>query len=84
MSLDSLREFARRVQLEPELHERLVGAWASATVRVAADAGLVVTAEEVRPLIDAAAQELTDEQLEVVAGGLLGIPFPFFKEPPAD
>ena len=76
MSLESLREFGRRVQVDRELYEKLMNARATAAVEVAAKAGFTFTVEEARALVDEVSAEMSDEQLEAVAGGLLGMPIP--------
>jgi predicted ribosomally synthesized peptide with nif11-like leader len=76
MSIESLQEFGRKVQLDRELYEKLMYARALATVKVAADAGFTFTVEEAKALVDEVSAELADEQLEAVAGGLVGMPLP--------
>jgi predicted ribosomally synthesized peptide with nif11-like leader len=80
MSEESLRAFARKAQLDKGLNEKLMDACASAVVKVAADVGFTFTVEEARALIDEVSAGLSDEQLEAVAGGLIGMPFPFRTE----
>ncbi len=75
MSLEALHNFRRRIQLDSELHESLKKARAEATVAVGASAGFSFTVEEVLESVDEATTELSDEQLEAVAGGLLDMPF---------
>ena len=48
---------------------------ADATVEVAGAAGFDVTAEDVLASTEQVSAELSDEQLEAVAGGLLRMPF---------
>lgn len=81
MSTESLRAFGRKVQVDRALYEKLMMARAAAAVKVAADAGFTFTVEEARALIDEVATELNDEQLEAVAGGLIGMPFPITRKP---
>ena len=76
MSIESLQAFRRRVQVDGELFEALMAARAEAAVKVAAEAGFSFTVEEARALVDEVAAELSDEQLEAVAGGMVGMPFP--------
>ena len=81
MSLESLREFGRRVQVDRGLYEKLMNARAAAAVEVAASAGFTFTVEEARALVDEVSAEMSDEQLEAVAGGLIGMPIPTPKKP---
>ena len=81
MSLESLREFGRKVQVDRELYEKLMKARAAAAVKVAADAGFTFTVEEARALVDEVSAEMSDEQLEAVAGGLIGMPVPTTRKP---
>ena len=75
MALDDLQNFRRRVQLDSQLHDALKKARAEATVVVGASAGFSFTVDEVLSSVDEASTELSDEQLEAVAGGLLEMPF---------
>ncbi len=84
MSSDDLRAFRRRVQVDSPLHEALKRARAEATVAVGASAGFKFTAEEVLSSVDEASTELSDEQLEAVAGGLLEMPFALDDDPLAE
>ena len=81
MSLESLREFGRKVQVDRELYEKLMKTRAAAAVKVAADAGFAFTVEEARALVDEVSAEMSDEQLEAVAGGLIGMPVPTTRKP---
>lgn len=81
MSIESLRAFGRKVQVDRELYEELANARAAATVKVAADAGFAFTVDEARALVDQVSTELADEQLEAVAGGLVGMPLPIRTKP---
>lgn len=83
MSIESLRAFGRKAQVDRELYENLMNARAAATVKVAADAGFTFTVEEARGLIDEVSVDLSDEQLEAVAGGLIGMPLPVMRKPEA-
>ena len=84
MSLDDLQSFRRRVQVDSPLHEALKRARAEATVAVGASAGFTFTADEVLSSVDEASTELSDEQLEAVAGGLLEMPFALDDDPLAE
>ena len=81
MSWDDLKNFRRKVQLDSRLHDALKRARAEATVAVGASAGFTFTAEEVLSSVDEASSELSDEQLEAVAGGLLDMPFALDDDP---
>ena len=63
------------------MHEALKRARAEATVAVGASAGFTFTAAEVLSSVDEASTELSDEQLESVAGGLLEMPFALDEDP---
>ena len=82
MSLDDLGAFRRKVQVDTRLHEALKRARAAATVAVGASSGFTFTAEEVLSSVDDASTELSDEQLEAVAGGLLQMPFALDDDSP--
>ena len=84
MSADDLQAFRHRVQLDSLLHEALKRARAEATVAVGASAGFTFAAEEVLSSVDAASTELSNEQLEAVAGGLLEMPFALEDDPLAE
>ena len=84
MSLDDLQSFRRRVQLDSQLHDALKKARAEATVVVGASGGFSFTADEVLSSVDEASTELSDEQLEAVAGGLLEMPFALDDDPLAE
>ena len=84
MSWDDLKNFRRKVQLDSRLHDALKRARAEATVAVGASAGFTFTAEEVLSSVDEASTELSDEQLEAVAGGLLDMPFALDDDPLAE
>ena len=84
MSSDDLHNFRRRVQVDSPLHEALKRARAEATVAVGASAGFTFTAEEVLNSVGEASTELSDEQLEAVAGGLLDMPFALDDDPLAE
>lgn len=76
MSIESLQAFRNKVQVDRELFEDLATARAEAAVKVAAEAGFSFTVEEARALVDEVTAELSDEQLEAIAGGLMGMPMP--------
>ncbi len=84
MSSDDLQAFRRRVQVDLPLHEALKRARAEVTVAVGASAGFTFTVEEVLSSVDEASTELSDEQLEAVAGGLLEMPFALDDDPLAE
>ena len=84
MSLDDLKNFRRQVQLDSSLHNALKRARAEATVTVGASAGFKFTAEEVLSSVEEASAELSDEQLEAVAGGLVEMPFALDDDPLAE
>jgi len=84
MSEESLRAFRRKVQVDTQLHQKLKLARAEATVAVGAAAGFRFTAAEVLDSVAEASAELSDEQLEAVAGGLLRMPFAIDDGRPAD
>ena len=84
MSSDDLQDFRRRVQIDLRLHDALKRARAEATVAVGASAGFTFTAEEVLSSVDEASTELSDQQLEAVAGGLLEMPFALDDDPLAE
>ncbi len=81
MSTESMRAFGRHVQVDGELYEKLMSARAAAAVQVAAEAGYTFSVEEARALVDQASAELADEQLEAVAGGLVGLPLSVMTRP---
>ena len=83
MPLDDLGAFRRRVQLDSFVHESLKKSRAAATVAVGASFGFTFMAEEVLSSVDDASTELSDEQLEAVAGGLLEMPFALDDDSPA-
>ncbi len=84
MSLDDLGAFRRRVQVDSLLHEALKRARAAATVAVGASSGFTFTVEAVLSSVDDVSTELSDAQLEAVAGGLLEMPFALDDEPPTE
>ena len=84
MSLDDLKAFRHRVQVDSLLHEALKKARAAATVAVAASSGFAFTAAEDVFSVNDVSNELSDAQLEAVAGGLLEMPFALDDESPAE
>ncbi len=81
MSSEDLRAFRRLVQIDSRPHDELKEARANATVAVGASAGFTFTAEDVLSSVDEASTVLSDKQLEVVAGGLLEMPFALDDDP---
>ena len=81
MSSDDLHAFRRRVQIDSKLHEELKRARAEVTAAIGASAGFTFSAEEVLDSVEDASTELSDEQLEAVAGGLLEMPFALDDDP---
>ena len=71
MSEEQLKAFLDKVKVDPRLQEELKGAAdAEAVVVIAKAAGFVVSADEIKSA-QSASQELSDEDLEGVAGGAL-------------
>ena len=81
MSSEDLHAFRRRVQIDSKLHEELKRARAEATTAVGASAGFTFTADEVMASVEEASTELSDQQMEAVAGGLLEMPFALDDDP---
>ena len=81
MSLDDLQTFRRRVQIESPLHQALKRARAEATVAVGASDGFTFTTKDVLSSVNEASTELSNEQLEAVAGGLLDMSFAWDDDP---
>ena len=70
MSEEQLKAFLEKVKSDTSLQEKLKAASdAGAVVAIAKDAGFAITAEEIQSM-QSATMELSDEELEVVAGGL--------------
>jgi predicted ribosomally synthesized peptide with nif11-like leader len=80
MSLEALEAFRKKMRVDARLLEELRNANAAAMVRVASAAGFMFTVEEARAAIDDASAEVTDEQLEAIAGGLIGVPTASIKD----
>ena len=72
------------LQVDSLLHEALKKARAEATVAVAASSGFAFTAEEVLSSADDVSTELSNEQLEAIAGGLLEMPFALDDDSPEE
>ncbi|MDD2901325.1 MAG: Nif11-like leader peptide family RiPP precursor [Syntrophales bacterium] len=78
MSLQSAKDFLKKIETDEALHDRLKAASnLEARQQISKAAGFDFTLAEYRQAVEgtaaAAGQELTAEQLEAVAGGL-GIP----------
>lgn len=82
MASNGYAEFRTKVEQDPELRERLLAARAEATVKVAADAGFTITTEEARREFPTVTEDLSDDRLEAIAGGLLDMPFALDELPP--
>ena len=73
MSEEQLKGFLEAVAADAELQEKLKAATdAEAVVAIAEAAGFVVSAEELEALVLQAQAEMSDEELQGVAGGLDG------------
>ena len=71
MSEEQLKVFLKAVKADAGLQEQLKAAGdADDAVAIAKAAGFVISAEELTK-----AQELSDEELEAVAGGFIGNPY---------
>ena len=67
MSEEQLKAFWEAIQADPSLQEKLRAATdADSIVRIAKEAGFEITADEIKE----AQSELSDEQLDRVAGGV--------------
>ncbi len=83
MSEEQLKAFMEKVKADTSLHEKLKGAAdVDAVIAIAKSAGFVVSADEIKTA-QSATQELSDEELEGVAGGGRGrdrewLVYPFF------
>ena len=79
MSEEQLKSFLEAVKADAVLQEKLKAATdADAVVAIAKESGFVVSADEIKAA-QSAPQELSDEELEGVAGGvgaLIGERFP--------
>ncbi len=83
MSEEQLKAFLEKVKGDTSLQEKLKGAAdVDAVIAIAKSAGFVVSADEIKTA-QSATQELSDEELEGVAGGGRGrdrewLVYPFF------
>ncbi len=83
MSEEQLKAFMEKVKADTSLQEKLKGAAdVDAVIAIAKSAGFVVSADEIKTA-QSATQELSDEELEGVAGGGRGrdrewLVYPFF------
>ena len=83
MSEEQLKAFMEKVKADTSLQEKLKGATdVDAVIAIAKSAGFVVSADEIKTA-QSATQELSDEELEGVAGGGRGrdrewLVYPFF------
>ena len=69
MSEEQLKAFLEKVKVDTSLQEKLKAATdADAVVAIAKESGFVVSADEIKTT-QSAPQELSDEELEGVAGG---------------
>ena len=75
MSEEQLKGFLEAVAADAELQEKLKAATdAEAVVAIAEAAGFVVSAEELEALVLQVQAEISEEELQGVAGGLLSHP----------
>ena len=83
MSEEQLKAFLEKVKADTSLQEKLkAAADVDAVIAIAKSAGFVVSADEIKTA-QSATQELSDEELEGVAGGGRGrdrewLVYPFF------
>ena len=71
MSEEQLKAFLQRVQVDPSLQEKLKAAGdADAAVAIAKDAGFMISTDDLKK----AESELSEEDLEGLAGGTCGRP----------
>lgn len=69
MSLEQLKAFLEKFKGDISLQEKLIAAAnADAVLAIAKEAGFVITIEDIKSM--ESAEELSDEELEGVAGGL--------------
>lgn len=80
---DGYAGFVKKVQDDLVLREKVLNARAKATVKVAAAAGFAISLDEARRELPVAPTDISDEQLEAIAGGLLDMPFAHPDYPPA-
>ena len=77
MSEEQLKGFLEAVAADAELQEKLKAATdVEAVVAIAEAAGFVVSAEELEALVLQAQSEISEEELQGVAGGLDGLQAP--------
>jgi predicted ribosomally synthesized peptide with nif11-like leader len=77
MSVQSARDFIKRIETDEDLKEQLEAAPDHETRRqIVQSAGFDFTEDEFKQMVDelaaAASQELTEEELQEVAGGRIG------------
>ena len=73
MSEEQLKSFLEKVKADTSLREKLkAAADADAAFAIAKEAGLVINAEDIQSM-DSATTDLSDEELEGVAGGTFTI-----------
>ena len=76
MSEEQLKAFLEKVKGDASLQEKLKAAASpEAAIEIAKDAGFAITAEDIQSMQSATA-ELSDEELEGAAGGILMITSP--------
>ena len=74
MSEEQLKSFLEKVKADTTLQEKLkAAADADAALAIAKEAGFAITAEDIQSMQSATATDLSDEELEGVAGGLITI-----------
>ena len=70
MSEEQLKAFLEKVKADTSLQEKLkAAADANAVVEIAKEAGFAITAEDIQSM-QSATTELSDDELEGVAGGI--------------
>ena len=70
MSEEQLKSFLEKVKTDTSLQEKLKGAAdADAALAIAKEAGFAITAEDIQSM--PSSTELSDDELEGVAGGLM-------------
>ena len=73
MSEEQLKSFLEKVKTDTSLQEKLKGvADADAALAIAKEAGFAITAEDIQSM--QSATDLSDDELEDVAGGMTVIP----------
>ena len=79
MSEEKLKSFLEKVKTDTSLQEKLKAASdADAVVAIVKDAGIAITAEEIQSM-QSATMELSDEEIEGVAGGGVYTEFTAYK-----